>query len=79
MLVLGREIGESILIGEDIRITVLRGTNVRIGIDAPRAIPIYREEVRHLIEQAIAESQAPGSGDESSQGGETADSGSASL
>lgn len=75
MLVLGREVGESILIGEDIRVTVMRGKNVRIGIDAPRSIPINRTEILG----AIAGLQAPDSGDESSQGGENADSGSASL
>lgn len=47
MLVLQRKSGESILIGENIRIVVLRmeGKIVKIGIDAPQSINIVREEI----------------------------------
>ena len=47
MLVLSRKPGETILIGETIVITVVRvkGDNVRIGISAPRDIPIARSEL----------------------------------
>ncbi|MGI1678706.1 MAG: carbon storage regulator CsrA [Cellvibrionaceae bacterium] len=47
MLILSRRNGESIIIGEDIKITVLsqRSNQVRIGIEAPRSLPVYREEV----------------------------------
>ena len=47
MLVLTRRIGESIHIGADIRITVLQGSGgkIRIGIDAPRTVPVWREEL----------------------------------
>lgn len=47
MLILTRKTGESIMIGDDIAITVLRvmGDTVKIGIEAPRSIPIYREEI----------------------------------
>lgn len=47
MLILSRRNGESFFIGEDIKITVLsqRSNQVRIGIDAPRALPVHREEV----------------------------------
>ncbi len=50
MLVLTRKTGQSILLGEDIRITVLEvdGEKVSIGIDAPRAVRIMRSE---LIEE----------------------------
>ncbi|MDO4550225.1 MAG: carbon storage regulator [Planctomycetia bacterium] len=47
MLVLSRKVGEKILIGDNITITVVRvaqGT-VRIGVDAPRSMPVIREEV----------------------------------
>jgi carbon storage regulator len=46
-LVLSRRIGESILIGENIRvvITAIAGNQVRIGIDAPKDVPILREEL----------------------------------
>jgi carbon storage regulator len=47
MLVLARKIGESILIGESVKVVVLAASNsqVRLGIDAPRSISIYRTEV----------------------------------
>lgn len=47
MLVLTRRVGESLFIGDDIRLTVLntRNNEVRIGIAAPKAIPVHREEV----------------------------------
>lgn len=47
MLILSRRNGESFVIGENIKITVLsqRSNQVRIGIDAPRELPVFREEV----------------------------------
>src|SRR5690606_3919942 len=47
MLVLTRRRDESIMIGDDIRVTVVevRGDQVKLGIDAPRSIPVHREEV----------------------------------
>ena len=47
MLTLTRKVGESIRIGDDIEIVVkeIRRNQVRIGIVAPREVPIYREEV----------------------------------
>lgn len=47
MLVLTRRAGESIVIGNDVTVTVLevRGDQIRLGIDAPRDVPIHREEV----------------------------------
>ncbi len=47
MLVLSRKIGESIVIGTDVTVTVVdfRGDQVRIGVEAPRAVQIYREEI----------------------------------
>jgi carbon storage regulator len=47
MLILTRRLGESIKIGDDVQITVLAvgGTQVRIGIDAPRSMPVDRSEV----------------------------------
>jgi len=49
MLILTRGIEESIIIGEDIKITVLgvKGGRVRLGIDAPKEIPVDREEIYH--------------------------------
>lgn len=56
MLVLSRRLGETLVIGEDIKITVLgiQGNQVRIGIDAPKEISVHREEVAQRIAAGIA-------------------------
>lgn len=56
MLVLSRKIGESIIIGDNIEIIIraVDGENVRIGIDAPIEIKVYRKE---LLEQIKASNQ----------------------
>ena len=48
MLVLSRRVGESVVIGDDVTVTVLevRGDVVRIGIDAPRSVAVNRAELR---------------------------------
>jgi len=53
MLVFSRKANESIMIGHDIRITVvsIRGEKVRIGIDGPKELPVHRSEVFHAIER----------------------------
>lgn len=57
MLVLSRKVGERILIGDDIRITVVRvsGGGVRIGVEAPAEKAVIREELKAQLEQAAAE------------------------
>lgn len=54
MLVLGRRVGEGIMIGHDIKVTILvvAGDKVRIGIDAPPEVQVHREEVYLEIQQA---------------------------
>jgi carbon storage regulator len=51
MLILTRRSGETIAIGNDITVTVLgiNGNQVRIGIEAPRDVPVHREEVAARI------------------------------
>ena len=53
MLVLTRKAGEGIIIGDDIKITVveMKGGGVRIGIDAPRELKVHRQEVFDKIRQ----------------------------
>ena len=47
MLVLSRKKSDSIMIGDDIKITIVevRGTIVRVGIEAPKTVSVYRQEV----------------------------------
>lgn len=53
MLVLSRQKNETIMIGDDIEITIvdIKGDNVRIGISAPRSIPVHRKEVYLAIQE----------------------------
>lgn len=53
MLILTRRIGESLQIGDNIKLTVLsiRGNQVQIGVDAPAEIPVHREEVYQRIQR----------------------------
>ncbi|MGH1471347.1 MAG: carbon storage regulator CsrA [Cellvibrionaceae bacterium] len=71
MLILSRRNGESFIIGEDIKITVLsqRSNQVRIGIEAPRSLPVYREEVllRQTKQNASAETSFPINGNSTTQ------------
>ena len=57
MLVLTRKRNESIMIGDDIEVSVLgvAGEKVRLGIDAPRDIPVFRKEVYLEIQQQTLE------------------------
>ncbi len=63
MLVLTRKVGEQIRVGEDIVLTLVRiqGDKVRLGIDAPRDVPIHREEVRRRLATAQIPLNARGS------------------
>lgn len=57
MLILTRKVGESLLIGDDISVTVLsvRGNQVKIGINAPKDVSVHREEIYQRIKQRISE------------------------
>lgn len=47
MLILTRRVGETVMIGDDVVVTVLRvkGNQVRIGVDAPKSVSVQREEI----------------------------------
>jgi carbon storage regulator len=57
MLALSRKQGESIMIGSDIEVTILetKGDQVKIGISAPKSVPVYRKEIYAQIQEANRE------------------------
>ena len=63
MLILTRRNGESLMIGDDVKITILgiKGNQVRIGIDAPREVEVHREEIYERIKR---ENTTSGPGDD---------------
>ena len=60
MLVLSRQKDESIMVGDNVEITIVdvRGDKVRLGISAPREIAVHRKEVFEAIKREEAEKQA---------------------
>jgi carbon storage regulator len=61
MLILTRRVGETVMIGNDITVTVLgiKGNQVRVGVNAPKEVAVHREEIYERIKR---EEQAAGGG-----------------
>lgn len=57
MLILTRRVGETVVIGKNVTFTVLgvKGNQVRVGVNAPREVPVHREEI---YERILTEQQA---------------------
>jgi carbon storage regulator len=60
MLIITRRPGEKIMLGDDVVIEVIEasGSSVRIGIDAPKSIPVYREEIWAAVKEENAAAAA---------------------
>ncbi|MBS7326587.1 MAG: carbon storage regulator CsrA [Thiopseudomonas sp.] len=52
MLILTRRVGETLMVGDDVTVTVLgvKGNQVRIGVDAPKDVAVHREEIYQRIQ-----------------------------
>jgi carbon storage regulator len=59
VLILTRRIGETVMIGDEVTVTVLRvkGNQVRLGVNAPKSISVQREEIFHRIKHESAETE----------------------
>jgi carbon storage regulator len=74
VLIITRRPGEKVMVGEDIVVHVMEivGNSVRVGIEAPRAVPVYREEIWNAVrdENRAAADALPGDLPEPARRGE---------
>jgi carbon storage regulator len=61
MLILTRRVGETVVIGNDVTVTVLgvKGNQVRLGVNAPREVAVHREEIYERIKRERASADLP--------------------
>ena len=66
MLILTRRVGEAVIIGDDVKLTVLgvRGNQVRLGVDAPKTVSVHREEIYDRIKGEQSEGVPREEGDD---------------
>jgi len=59
MLILTRRVGETLMVGDDVTVTVLgvKGNQVRIGVNAPKDVSVHREEIYQRIQKEKSEAQ----------------------
>ncbi|MGE0581881.1 MAG: carbon storage regulator CsrA [Steroidobacteraceae bacterium] len=65
MLILTRRVGEAVMIGDEVTVTVLgvKGNQVRVGVNAPKTVSVHREEIYERI-QREEQGDAPGNSQE---------------
>ena len=70
MLILTRRIGETLIIGDNVTITVLgvKGNQVRLGVNAPKSVSVHREEIYERIQREHAGQTQPGEHSDSAGG-----------
>ena len=59
MLILTRRVGETLMVGDDVTVTVLgvKGNQVRIGVNAPKDVSVHREEIYQRIQREKVEQE----------------------
>lgn len=61
MLILTRRIGETLMVGDDVTVTVLgiKGNQVRLGVNAPKDVAVHREEIYQRIQKEKTDEDTP--------------------